>query len=431
MNTLKVNFFVDADRINSEGLAPIRVRSKHASTKLIIRQTGFFIEPNQWVNGKPKNYIIEKKLDDLKNQIKKTYHNLTEEGDAVSLADVWETLFPENEKTKKVSSQKIVDWIDYYRNNSPYSYDYLRGAEDIRIQLTGKNKKGKVFGKGYNPGLKFSDLNQTVIDALSIHMVRDNRLTTGQVVKVIKHLRQMAKMATNLKMEVGSITFKAPKNFNKKTKNQIRLTFNELMKIKNTDLSDNDEKNVRDMFLFLAFTGLRHSDFIRITLQDDEGDFLDLKQNKTSEAVVVTINKYSRAILDKYSKGKSKVDLVFPVYTQFAFNTLVHVVARKAGLNELVNVTKHYGTKQETEQRKKYQEIASHTGRRSCSRILAVLGVAEDIIAEELGQSNGSITRHYIGNSDHMERVRVVQDAWNRAESFFNPEGIMRNISNG
>jgi hypothetical protein len=74
-------------------------------------------------------------------------------------------------------------------------------------------------------------------------------------------------------------------------------------------------------------------------------------------------------------------------------------------LKDVIKVTRYSGTKEITDDRPKFKLIKSHTGRRSFSRILSMMLVAEEIISEEMGHNGKSITRHYIGNSDHMNRI--------------------------
>lgn len=416
MKTIKVNFFLDVQRKNSEGLAPIRVRSKHNSSKLIVKATGYFCAPKKW-EATQKDSILESKLDGLKLNIRKVYEEIAKERHGVNLNDVWDKLFPTNGKQVCPGSEKVVDWIDHYISNSPYSPEYVRGAINLKVHLTGKSKKGKV--KGFNPDLKFADLNQTVVDTFCKHIVKQGK-STGTVVKVIKFLKQVGKMARDYKIDVGSLDFKAPKNYKKKVRTEVRLTFSELMKLQAVEMTETTENIIRDMFLFLAFTGIRHSDMLKLTPANNFGDFLHFTQQKTGDEVAVTLHKYSKPLLKKYSFGKEGTDRLFPSYTQQNFNKIIKIVAKKAGLKDLVRVTSYSGTLEIVEERPKYNLIKTHTGRRSFSRILSMLFVAEEIISEEMGHAGKSITRHYIGNSDHMERIKTVQRAWSKAETILN-----------
>jgi integrase len=426
MKTLKPNFFLDIDRTNSEGLAPIRVRSRHNSSKLIVKASGLFCAPGKWnyTKGVPKDTIQENQLDGLKTQIKTTYESLSKQRTGITLNDVWEKLYPAKGQQANPESERVVDWIDHYISNSPYSSEYVRGAKNLKVHLTGKTKKGKV--KAFNPDLRFSELNQSIVDSFCKHIVKQGK-STGTVVKVVKFLKQIGKMARDYKIDVGSLDFKAPKNYKKKVRTEVRLTFTELMKVQALELEDTNESIIRDMFLFLAFTGMRHSDMLKLTPANDFTDFLHFNQQKTGDEVAVTLHKYSKPLVKKYAQGKEETERLFPTYSQQYFNKAVKTVARKAGLKDLVKVTRYSGTTEIVEEKPKYLIVKTHTGRRSFSRMLSMLFVAEEIIAEEMGHGGKSITRHYIGNSDHMNRVKTVQKAWSKAEAILtNGKALMK-----
>jgi len=415
MKTIKVNFFRDKSRENDQYEAPIRLRSRHNSDKLIVKASGFSCTREKWKNGKPIDPILENQLDGLKSKIKIAYGDLTKDNrQGVTLNDVWENLNPSGNKPTHPVSGKVIDWIDHYVKTSTYSPEYVRGAKHLKVLLTGQSKKGKL--KGYNPDLRLSELNQTIVNEFCAHIAKQGR-ATGTIVKAIKFLKQVAKIAADHKVEVGSVGFSAPKNFEKKVRTEIRLTYSELMNIREVEIDDKDENIIRDMFLFLAFTGMRHSDMVKITPANDFGDYLHFRQQKTGDEVAVTLHKFSKPLIRKYAKDKEETDTLFPSYSQQLFNKVIKTVARKAGLKDVVKVTRYSGTREIIEDLPKYKLIKTHTGRRTFSRILSTLLVPEDIIAEEMGHSGKSITRHYIGNSDHRIRIGVIQNAWSNART--------------
>jgi integrase len=417
MNTIKVNFFLDAQRKNSKGQAPIRVRSRHNSDKLIVKATGEFCKKDDWKNKRPIDTDQKNRLNGLLFSIETAYKELSKDRQGITLNDVWAKLNPSGDRPTSPKSNKIVDWIDHYLINSPYSQEYVRGAKHLKVLLTGKSKKGKT--KGYNPEWLLSDLNQTSVDSFCTHLAKQGK-STGTIVKAVKFLRQVAKMARDYKIEVGSLEFKAPLNFKKKVKTEVRLSLPELMKIRNIELNDSNESTIRDMFLFLAFTGMRHSDMVKITPANNFGEFLHFTQQKTGDEVAVTLHKFSKPLVKKYSQGKEETEILFPSYSQQTFNKSIKNIARQAGLKDIIRVTKYSGTNEIIEECPKYKLIKTHSGRRSFSRILSLMQVPEEIISEEMGHSGKSITRHYIGNSDHMGRIKTVQKAWAEAEKVLN-----------
>ena len=63
----------------------------------------------------------------------------------------------------------------------------------------------------------------------------------------------------------------------------------------------NDVKlsNVRDWFLLASYTGLRFSDFSRLT-KDNIKDSITIKTQKTGVTVIIPVHTYVKAIFEKH-----------------------------------------------------------------------------------------------------------------------------------
>jgi len=416
MKTMKVNFFLDITRENSEGKSPVRVRSRHNSDKLIFRSTGIFSSSSEWLKkkGTSKNTHTFNLLSNLEGRIKESYDELIKNLPEATLADVWDRLFPVDGHNGDVpKSKKVVDWVDYYLKHSPNSKDYVRGVKLLKVHLAGESKKGKV--KPFNPVLRFDELNQTTVNAFAAHMAGQGK-STGTIIKAVKFLKQLAKIALDHRLKVGSTDFKAPRNFLNKAKTEIRLSMVDILKIRDFIPDKKTVEAARDIFVLQCFTGLRFSDVMRITVDHIHSDFIEIKQQKTGDTVLVTINQFSKQLLLKYAKSKNGVELILPQHKQQFVNREIKLIAKAAGLKEIIKVTKYHGAKIVEEDVARYKLVGSHTGRRSFSRIMAILGVSEKIISEEMGHKVGSITQHYIGTSEHRERIKTVQEAWRNAD---------------
>ncbi|MEX2234394.1 MAG: tyrosine-type recombinase/integrase [Cyclobacteriaceae bacterium] len=416
MKTIRVNFFLDTSRSNSEGLSPIRVRSKHNSDKLIIRSTGHFCEASEWNKKKsvPKDTHTFNLVTALEAKIKTEYDELAKDDPTVNLSDVWNKLFPSDGYHGNIPrSKKIVDWVDYYLKHSPNSKDYARGVKLLRVHLAGQTKKGKI--KAFNPNLKFQEINQTTVNALCTHMAKQGK-STGTIIKTVKFLKQISRMAADHNVKIGSLEFKPPRNFLNKARTEIRLSLLEIHKIRDVETLKSTHGVIKDIFLAQCFTGMRFSDVMRLTPENFKSDFIEFKQQKTGDLVLTTLHQYSKPIFRKYLKDKKPSDFIFPQYKQQIVNREIKNIARAAGLKEKVKVTVYQGAERVEDEIQKYKMVSSHTGRRSFSRILSMVGLSEKIIAEEMGHKVLSITDHYIGGTEHRERIKIVQKAWEKAE---------------
>ena len=82
----------------------------------------------------------------------------------------------------------------------------------------------------------------------------------------------------------------------------IFLTWEELTKLREFEIPPAKQSldRVRDVFLFQCFTGLRYSDVYNLRRSDIKEDHIEVTMIKTSDSLVIELNKHSKAILEKY-----------------------------------------------------------------------------------------------------------------------------------
>ena len=82
----------------------------------------------------------------------------------------------------------------------------------------------------------------------------------------------------------------------------IFLTWEELTKLREFAIPPAKQSldRVRDVFLFQCFTGLRYSDVHNLRRSDIKEDHIEVTTIKTSDSLVIELNKHSKAILEKY-----------------------------------------------------------------------------------------------------------------------------------
>ena len=82
----------------------------------------------------------------------------------------------------------------------------------------------------------------------------------------------------------------------------IFLTWEELAKLREfeTPPAKKSLDRVRYIFLLQCFTGLRYSDVFNLRRSDIKEDYIEVTTIKTSDRLVIELNKHSKAILEKY-----------------------------------------------------------------------------------------------------------------------------------
>lgn len=152
------------------------------------------------------------------------------------------------------------------------------------------------------------------------------------------------------------------KSFSKPSEDTTAVYLNEseLDKLFRLDLSNNKTlSNVRDWFLIAAYTGLRFSDFSRLTKDNISDEAITIITQKTGVEVVIPLHTYVKSILEKHDYSLPKV------ISNQKFNEYIKEVAGLAKLDEGVFVSETKGTKTISKKEKKHNLVTAHTARRS------------------------------------------------------------------
>lgn len=140
----------------------------------------------------------------------------------------------------------------------------------------------------------------------------------------------------------------------------IYLNLDELQKIYALDLSKTPKyEKVRDLFLIGCDTGLRISDLKRLNKSNLKKDTIEIKTQKTKDAVIIPYTKRVRKIIAKYDGN------IPPAISDQRYNEYLKELGELAGIDELTNKTMTKAGKPITTTVPKYELIVSHTARRS------------------------------------------------------------------
>jgi integrase len=182
---------------------------------------------------------------------------------------------------------------------------------------------------------------------------------------------------------------------------------------------------VKDMFLFSVSTGLRWSDVVRIKVDDFdfETNKFKLFQKKTSGQVKIVENSLSKMIFQKYSKGKSYLQFLFPLNclnnekSRSNYNTKVNRHLKEIGsileLNNRVEVIRMSGKVVVTEKVPLHSVLSFHIARKSHATIVSQMGVDPFSVSSQMGHSSLSMTKRYVGQDE-----KGLKDVFN----FINPK---------
>lgn len=205
--------------------------------------------------------------------------------------------------------------------------------------------------------------------------------------KYVTYLNGIAKLAPNsiakdiaiLKVFMGeavdlgytnNMQFKHKKfAYNEVDTDQVYLTEKEIIDLYRFDLSHNKKlEQVKDMFVFGAWVGLRFSDFSNIKpeniVQIDGEYFIKMITKKTTELVIIPCNPVVLDIFKKYNHNTNKLPKAI---SNQKFNDYIKVVCRMASEaeNSPIKSLAEVGRLSTKPKMKLWECVASHTARRS------------------------------------------------------------------
>lgn len=407
-----VKYFLWVARKDKEGLAPVYITSKQNAKEIIRHNTGVRIHPSQWNKTKrePKNKPAA--LLELEAQLKATYRDLVQQGQAPTLTDLITHLYDR----RRPASLSIVAWCEDYMQ-APYSAGMRKAVGTLKTNI-----------QGYQPGLTFDRLTKATLRGFFEYLTAQGVANNSQR----KRLTSLVNVANHANVNVPDLlTYKLP--YATKNAYKPRLTWHEVRAVMDTPTRSEIEQVAKDVFLLACFSGLRISDILTLRKGELHSYHYARIQTKSKKPVLVTVHDYNYEYFRKYMATGVN-------YTRQRLSDALKDVLQRAGTvapagplrqawailragrpapSLLKSVTKYkqVGNLHEEVTAPKYKEISFHSGRRFYARLLNDLGLGEEITRDELGHSYKSVTELYAGSQDHMLRVARVRKAMQGVES--------------
>jgi integrase len=201
------------------------------------------------------------------------------------------------------------------------------------------------FSKDKRIRLDFNNIDQDFYDAFVSWCFETKGYKNNNTGKLIKDLKTYLYWATekgyNMKLDFQK------KSFKKLTEEPeiIFLTWEELMKLHSHKFKKEEKvlAEVRDIFCFACFTGLRYSDILPLEKSDIFKDFIRYRVEKTEETNNIPLNPYSSSIIAKYKNLPG--DKVLPSYSLNEVNDTLKILFKIVKLNRKVRQTHFQGKK--------------------------------------------------------------------------------------
>ena len=167
-------------------------------------------------------------------------------------------------------------------------------------------------------------------------------------------------------------------------------------------------EKTRDLFCFCSFTGLRYSDMAALQRTDIAGNYIFVTTQKTNDRLPIDLNKYSKAILEKYKDQKFPNGLALPVISNQRMNEYLKDLCELCGLNTPITRVVVRGGQRVQEVQPKFNLIGTHAGRRTFICFALSSGIPPQVVMKWTGHSDYKAMKPYI---DIAEKVKAEQMA--------------------
>lgn len=188
-------------------------------------------------------------------------------------------------------------------------------------------------------------------------------------------------------------------------KKVIFLTRDEITKLVECKIPADESHldRVRDVFLFCCYTGLRYSDVYNLRKSDVKDDHIEITTIKTTDSLTIELNKYSKAILEKYKNADFEEFKVLPVVSNQKMNTYLHELCKLAKIDEPIRQTFYKGNERIDIVKPKYELIGTHAGRRTFICSALALGIPAQVVMKWTGHSDYKAMKPYIDIADDIK----------------------------
>lgn len=302
-------------------------------------------------------------------------------------------------------NNSVLDFLDTFIDEREKNPEFSKSIVTCYRTLA---KKLKQFQEQNNLLLEFGDINDNFANKFKYFLFAQN-LQPSTVKKYFKDIKTVMNNAFE-RGENNNSTHKR-KSFlvkNDIPKSSIYLTIKELNRIQNIDLFDNQSLAVaRDWFLIGCFTGLRVSDYLRLSLKNvrliettngEKIKVIDILTQKTKKQVVIPMNTSLKKILQQNNND-------FPTpFREQTINEYLKKLGEMAQINENVTVTTLKNGKLVETTVKKYEKLTTHVGRRTFITNLRLNGAPDSQINSATGHKSKEMINTY-------DRVSLEQNA--------------------
>lgn len=409
----KTKLYIRHNKLNGKGEAIIFIRYSH-NDEACDFSTGERIEPQYWdyENRQVRksyrgftslnSYLLKRKteIEELRLNLQLRGINPTIE----AVRNEYRKQFDVPEE-KSISNKLLDHWNDFIN----YQRDIKRVSKETLKQYESTRKKIEEYEIYINSKLIFDKIDSDFIEQFVFYLFSVSNCSSNTVGGKIKHIKAFLNWA----FSKGITTNAKFKDFKKPSSETtiVTLTQQQLDTLFYLDLSGEKKlEKARDLFVLGCATGLRFSDYSRISPANIKADFIVISTEKTDAQVRIPLTDYSREILKRYPNGLPRISNV-------NLNRFLKEVGIRAKFFEEYEVTTYKGGIKQKHHKPLYTLLTTHCARRTFSTQSLARGMQMFDTMRITGHKDVRSFMKYV----HVAEPRLHQEvlkAWNT----LNPE---------
>lgn len=263
--------------------------------------------------------------------------------------------------------------------------------------------------QNFKEDLSFEDLNHEGMNDFIVHLSKKAKLRNSTIKKQLGFLKWYLKWAYEKKYHQND----AYKSFRPKLKTSkkpvIFLSQEEIQKVKDLKIPKTKQylERVRDVLIFMCYTGLRHSDVYNLKRSDIKPDHIQITTIKTFDNLIIEFNNHSKAVLEKYSEIPYKNDKALPVISNQTMNDYIKELGKLAEIDTPIRFTYYMLNDRKDEYYPKHEVLSTHVGRRTFICTALSLGIPVQVVMKWTGHSDYRSMKPYIDVADNIKKIAM------------------------
>ena len=333
---------------------------------------GQSIKPKDWNEKKQRvkdklattndgKFALNDMLDNLESTCLRAYSEALKDGipDTNILKHALDTLIDKNHNNAEVSNKPTLFSLAQRFINGEIKFrgkDKSQSSLDNYSAVTKHLKAYQTFSK---LRVDFDTIDLDFFYSYVNYLKHKQKLAVNTIAKDISIIKVFMGEAVDLEY-TDNMKFRHKKfAFNEEETDNVYLTEDELTQLYALKIANKKLEEVRDLFIFGAWVGLRFSDFSNIKpeniIQIDGDFFIKMITQKTKELVIIPCNPVVMEIFEKYANRPNRLPKTI---SNQKFNEYIKDVCKLAEFNEKGRVS--------TKPKEILADlVSSHTARRS------------------------------------------------------------------